>query len=352
MNLLFVMENFCLGGVEKITLNLVQAIQQQSGGRMVCAVAVQHNSGPLSDKFHERCTIYPMTRGEWSQSLAVITKKFSPEIIVFTKGGLSRLATPEVKQKVRALFAVQHVPINLPEYNCITNAMRIIGAAWFYRKMDKVVCVSAGIQSNLSRWLALPDRKLTMIHNPIISDDIRLAAKEGGCEYDDFFICVGRLHFQKGYDRLLTIALQARSKIPDLKIVILGEGPDREMLEFKIEEMGLTATVILHGNAVNPYKYIARAKALLMTSRWEGLPTVLVEASELGVPIISFDCRYGPAEVTDNGKYGVLIPAGDDDGFAQAVVRVAQGFSPVIPDVSSYRYEAAARQYMELFTNG
>lgn len=352
MNVLFVMESFCLGGVEKVTLNLIQAIQAQALGGMVCAVAVQHDEGPLAAQFHALCSIYPIVDGHYKQPLIAVVKSFKPEVVVFTKGGLSRLVNRDVRPMVKRLIAIQHVPINLPEYSFVTNIKRIVGAAWLYRRLDKVVCVSAGIHSNLKHLLGLADSKLKLIHNPVISSDIRQAAAEGGCEYDNFFICVGRLHFQKGYDRLLTIAAQARRSVPDLKIVVLGEGPDRDVLQSRIKELGLTATVILHGNAVNPYKYIVRAKALLMTSRWEGLPTVLVEASELAVPIISFDCRYGPAEITDNGTCGVLIANGDDDGFARAIVRIAQGFTPSIPDVTSYRYGAAAGQYMELFING
>lgn len=352
MNVLFVMESFCLGGVEKVTLNLIKAIHAQSEGSIVCSVAVQQDGGDLAKAFHALCAVYVMTAADKCQPLLPVIKNFMPEVVVFTKGGLSRLANHEIRILVKRIFAVQHVPINLPENNVFKNLIRVLGASWLYRRLDKVVCVSTGIQNNLKRLLALDEAKLKMIHNPVISDEILQSAAEAACEYDNYFICVGRLHYQKGYDRLITIAIEARKSIPDLKIIIFGDGPDKDMLQKSINAHGLKTTIILHGNVANPYKYMARAKALLLTSRWEGLPTVLVEASALNLPIISFDCRYGPAEVTVKGKHGYLIPSNDDMSFARAIVAVAQGRPPSIPDVSSYCYAEAARQYINLFING
>jgi len=348
VNVLFVMEDFCLGGVEKVTLNLIKSIHSEAVGRMSCAVAVQQDDGPLSAQFREQCMIFSLAK----QSLQAVVKTWQPDAIVFTKGGLSRLATGEIRAMVPRLFAVQHVPINLPEYSFFKNTVRVIAAAFLYRRLNKVICVSVGIRDNLRRMLALSDSKLEVINNPVIDSNILHAAAEDGCEYENFFICVGRLHFQKGYDRLLQIVARVRTSVPELKIVILGDGPDREMLQASINAQGLATTVILHGNVENPYKYMARAKALLMTSRWEGLPTVLVEASALRVPIISFDCRYGPAEITDYGRHGYLISAHDEQAFARAIISVTQGVQPSIPDVTSYRYEFAARRYMELFSHG
>jgi glycosyltransferase involved in cell wall biosynthesis len=349
MNIMFVMEDFCLGGVERVTLNLISSLNAINSNDFNVSIAVQNASGELLTDYSAQCPIYHIGRSCSRKMLIEALDDFRPDVLVFTKGGLSRVINKRIRGAVDRIYAVQHVPLNLPQNGVLKNIIRIIGAAYYYRRVDKVVCVSNGIRENLRKSILIPRERLLVIHNPVIDDFIYELSRQGGCEYKNFYLCVGRLHYQKGYDLLIKIAREITGHIPDFKVVILGDGPERRNLQMAIEAAGLRDVIILHGNSSNPYKYMMASKAVLMTSRWEGLPTVLVEASALKVPIISFDCRYGPSEITDNGYYGHLIPAQKVSAFAKAVVAFEGGDRKPVPNVDKYLFDYSARCYLGLF---
>jgi glycosyltransferase involved in cell wall biosynthesis len=139
-----------------------------------------------------------------------------------------------------------------------------------------------------------------------------------------FLLAVGRLVPEKGFDLLLRA--HAATALP---LVILGEGPERDALAALARELGTADRVSMPGFVDNPYAWMARAAALVLSSRREGLPTVLVEGLALGTPIASVDCPWGPREILDGGAYGELVPPGDDAALAGAITRaVADGRTP------------------------
>jgi glycosyltransferase involved in cell wall biosynthesis len=102
--------------------------------------------------------------------------------------------------------------------------------------------------------------------------------------------------------------------------MILGEGTERPNLEALVKELGLTHDVALPGFVANPYAYMAKAEIFVLSSLYEGLPTVLIEAMAGGTRVVSTDCKSGPAEILENGQYGKLVPVGDIEGLAEAIV--------------------------------
>ena len=129
--------------------------------------------------------------------------------------------------------AIQHVPIDLPESSGVKNFIRKAGAAILYRRVDKVICVSDGIKQNLNQALQLSQNSLQTIYNQVLDTSISDLANEP-VEYEDYFVCVGRLHYQKGYDILLNIAEKCKKQGQRISIVILGEGEERASLEKEI----------------------------------------------------------------------------------------------------------------------
>ena len=104
-----------------------------------------------------------------------------------------------------------------------------------------------------------------------------------------------------------------------MRLLILGEGKEREPLEELIQKLGLEKDVSLPGFVMNPYAYMARSSLFVLSSRWEGLPTVLIEALCCGTPVVSTDCPSGPREILKDGQYGQLVPVGDVDALARAI---------------------------------
>ena len=122
------------------------------------------------------------------------------------------------------------------------------------------------------------------------------------------------------------------------------------MLEALIKKLGLEEDVSLPGFVMNPYAYMARASLFVLSSRWEGLPTVLIEALCCGTPVVSTDCPSGPREILRGGKYGPLVPVGDANALARAIETTLDGDTPRPPSESwqPYELEIVVNQYIRL----
>jgi glycosyltransferase involved in cell wall biosynthesis len=133
-------------------------------------------------------------------------------------------------------------------------------------------------------------------------------------------------------------------------LVILGWGALQAELEAQVNELGLGDAVALLGYVENPYAYMARATTFVLSSAWEGLPTVLIEAMAIGIPVVSTDCPSGPAEILNHGKYGTLVPVGDSDALAQAIVEVLEGSRREVDPswLHQFTLDAATQRYLDL----
>jgi len=135
---------------------------------------------------------------------------------------------------------------------------------------------------------------------------------------DKTLIAVGALKAAKDYPTMLrAVALMRQTR--DVRLLILGEGRLRTELETQVRALGLEGSVLMPGFRSDPYPYLKLADQFVLSSAWEGLPGVLVEALVAGTPIVSTDCPSGPAEILENGKYGRLVPVGDHVALAAAL---------------------------------
>jgi len=135
-------------------------------------------------------------------------------------------------------------------------------------------------------------------------------------------IGMGRLSTEKGFDVLMRAFARIAPRHPKWTLRIVGDGPEKESLTRLIGELGLTDRIILVGSTTDPDGALREADIFALTSRYEGFPNALCEALACGVPAVAFDCPSGPAEILCNGVDGILVPAGDEDGFAKALDRV------------------------------
>ena len=345
MHILFVFENFAMGGVERVTEQLITGLQKHTPCKLSIVCEQQH--GELSARFEKLAPVSCLSGQNKFLTFKRICAEIKPDIIVFTKGGLSKYQF-FIPKKIK-MIAIQHVPINLPQESTIKNTVRRIGATLLYSRLDHVVCVSQGILSNLIAFNVVKGNKASCIYNPVLDPSIKEKARLP-VKYDDYFVAVGRLHFQKGYDLLITAIQQVKKEQPNIKVVVVGDGPDKALLAQLIEKNNLNENIILHGSDNNPYKLIAHAKGIILSSRWEGLPTVLVEAAYLQTPIVAFDCRYGPKELTGNGLTGHLVSALDTNSLAQEVSAMnSYGSKKDFPNTSEFLLPAATNNYYSLF---
>ncbi|MDR1376897.1 MAG: glycosyltransferase, partial [Synergistaceae bacterium] len=130
---------------------------------------------------------------------------------------------------------------------------------------------------------------------------------------------VGRLGDQKDFSTLIRAFALLAPKYPDLKLLILGEGRQRAALERLVRKHGLEGRVSLPGYVPDPYPYMKRAALLAVTSRFEGFCLVVAEALACGCNVAATDCRSGPSEILDGGRYGYLAKVGDAEDVARAM---------------------------------
>lgn len=135
-------------------------------------------------------------------------------------------------------------------------------------------------------------------------------------------IAVGRYTFQKGFDRLVEAWRLVVSEFPDWKLEIIGDGEDRNLLKSMIERYGLEDSLSLVPTNSEIEKHYLDSSVYVMTSRYEGLPMVLLEAQAFGLPIVSFRCKCGPADVVEDGRTGFLVAEGDVESFAMQLKKV------------------------------
>lgn len=169
-----------------------------------------------------------------------------------------------------------------------------------YRRAGVIVCQTDAVRRCFS--LDLRDRLMT-IPNPVPPADIARRS-EGGAR-----ICaVGRLVHQKGFDLLLPAFAAVAARHPDWTLDIWGDGPDRAALETQIASLGLEGRARLRGLSPRPRSWIYHTDLFVLSSRYEGFPNVLGEAMAACIPVLSTNCEFGPAEMIDHGRTGLLVP--------------------------------------------
>lgn len=158
-----------------------------------------------------------------------------------------------------------------------------------------------------------------------------------------YVLAVGRLARQKDYPTLLRGYAAARAQGLNMPLVIVGDGPEEEAMRNLADHLGIAASVQFMGHQDNSFSYMRRAAFLVLASTWEGFGLVLIEAMSLGVPVISTDCPSGPGEILSGGEFGMLVPVGDSEELAQAMLNMAD---PAVREC----YAALARKRSAAFT--
>ncbi len=206
----------------------------------------------------------------------------------------------------------------------------------------EVVAVSTGVRRDLSEATGIPQRRIHVIYNPV---DVR-SLLDRACEPAaglapgrvPMLLSVGRLTEQKDHVTLVRAFALVRAQ-RRCALVILGEGEGRAAIEAEARRLGVADDLTLPGFVPNPYPEFRRAAAFVLSSRWEGLPTVLIEALVRGVPGVSTACKAGPREILGDGRYGTLVPVGDAGALASAILSTLDRPPSPLPPSAISRYE-------------
>ncbi|WP_279387174.1 glycosyltransferase [Natrarchaeobius oligotrophus] len=199
-----------------------------------------------------------------------------------------------------------------------------LAAKLTYPHSDHVIGVSEGVTQDVITQCGVDPGQATTIYNPVVDGSLLTAREETvdhpwfGTETGPVILGVGELSEQKGFDTLVRAFNQIDGH-PESRLIILGQGDERDSLLQLAEELGVEQRIDLPGFVANPYAYMGKCDVFVLSSRWEGCPNVLIEALACGAPVVATDCPSGPREILKNGNVGSLVPVDDVDSMAREI---------------------------------
>ena len=320
------LQNLAGGGAERVLLTLASAL---AGTGMAVRLVLVRAEGPyLDDVAHDlrRSILGPQRTRQVLPALVHRLRLQRPRWLIT---GLTHVNLVGIAARRIAMSGTR---ILVTEHNRITPDQAVPGGHWarqlmplVYPMADEIVAVSKGVGQDLVRAARLPSARVRVVHNPVDCRRIAKLAREvaphpwlvaGG---PPVILGVGRLLPQKDFATLLRAFALLRSHRPG-RLVILGEGPERERLMTLARELDVERDVLLPGFVANPFAWLGRAWLFVLSSAWEGLPTVLIEALACGTPVVATDCPHGPREILED--LGPLVPVGDANAMEQAMRRM------------------------------
>lgn len=346
-------------GAERVSVNLAHEFLK--GGHAVDFV-LESREGELMDEVPTGVGVH-IARGGGAKSWRAAIRKYvdahAPDVLLAMMEGAGVLSIQAAKGRV-PVYVVSHIHFSR---HCRAAPRRKerwlmpLAARWYLPKAAGVIGVSKGVSEDIQRAAGLRPEKVHTIYNPILAEAFRRRATEP-VDHPWFVpnrdwmtvVTVGRLTEQKDHDTLLS-AISYVAREQRVRLFVLGQGERLLELQALAVDLGIDDMVEFAGFKQNPYCYISAADVFALSSRWEGLPTVLVEALACNTSVVSTDCPSGPSEILDLGRYGELVPMGDNEALASALVR-APGRETSPDALASHlaQFEAApvARQYLEV----
>ncbi|MBP4033169.1 glycosyltransferase family 4 protein [Aeromonas sp. PrichA-15] len=346
------------GGTERVSSVIASELQHR--GYQVHMLSLQCGNQPffeLADGIHISQLFTTAGRGMLRLPLAIgklrrYLQQHHIDILIDVESMLALYALPAVLG-----LNIRHICWEHFNYNVdLGKASRRLARKLAARFADDVITLT---ERDKQLWLANTTCKahITAIPNPVT---IALPTNINP-EKEKLFLAVGRLTYQKGFDLLLQAWAQVAPLHPDWRLRIVGDGEDRTMLEQLRRKLNIEASTELVPKTNNIAAHYQQAAFFVMSSRFEGLPLVLIEAQAYGLPIVSFDCDTGPAEIIKHGETGWLCKPGCIESLSSSINvalqytidanDLTQLCSSAVKNVEKFTLPIIAARWCELFEN-
>ncbi len=311
------------GGAERVMSTLANGWVAE--GHNVCFVTYEPSNSKPYYKLNTNINVVQLdtlTSCKYAKPMILIKrffglrdqiKKFNPDIVI------SFLDT----NNIMAVFATLGLDVPVVVSERINPKTTPIGKVkkflrnWAYCKASSLVVQNKGIKECFSTQI---QKNTSIIPNPIVLEN-NINWTGGKKE----FVALGRISIQKGYTYLIDAFSKVSKKHPDWTLKIIGKGnnEDSKKLEKQIQTLGMEGRIFLKDAVKEPQKEIAQSKIFVFSSIYEGMPNSLMEAMAIGMPVISADCDFGPSDLINNGKNGILVPIKDSLSLAKAMEKLA-----------------------------
>lgn len=375
MKILYCTHSTCNpGGMERVLLNKVTYLSQLPGWEVSIVTTDQHHRPPFYP-FPEKVRMtdldinysddndkgawkkifgYLRKRKEHKRKLTALLQKERPDIVVSLYPSESSFI-PDIKdgsKKVLELHFCKFFRLQYGRKGLLgwIDKLRTRQDERIVRRFDKFVVLpheDKGYWGNLPNIEVIPNAAMQVSESCSDVTDKRV-------------IAVGRLDYQKGFDRLIEAWewIQGTGKLTDWRLDIFGQGEWKEMLQRMIEERGVQHSVQIHRPTKQIGEEYVKSSLLVMSSHYEGFPMVMIESMACGLPVVSFDYKCGPKDIIQHGINGLLVPEGDIKALANAMMEVMtdETYRRMLSRnarkvVDTYSEEAVMARWIRLFTS-
>ena len=324
------------GGMERVLLNKVRYLVEEKGWDVTVVTTDQHGrpsfypfpegvrmidlginySDDNGRPFMQKLLGYLRRRQVHKKRLKALLEEERPDIVdCFYPGECSFV--PSLKDGSKKVMELHQSKLFHHQYNRsglmgLADKVRALMDERLVRRFDRFVVLT---QEDKEMWGDLPGIRVIPNAANFIAD------KYSDCSAKRV-IAVGRLDYQKSFDRLIQVWEKVHLQMPQWRLDIFGQGEWQEMLQRMIGERGLQEVVKLNAPTKNIGKEYSESSMLVMSSHYEGFPMVMIEAMACGLPAVCFDFKCGPRDIVCEGENGLIVPDGDIEGMAEAMVRL------------------------------
>jgi len=353
-SVVFILPSFSGGGAERVSITLLNQLSER-GNFSELSLIVFDDTGPLSRLLSDKIKVHVLGCQRLREALPALAKCISQNKprIIFSNMAYINQAVLSLKSFLPKdiKYIVREANIPLLGTSGLKRVILQAGYRILYGKADEIVCPSRCVSDALLPYLSSGFCKPIVIYNPVDVERIRfhfgsvIRTPGSGVR----LVAAGRLTHQKGFDRLVSIMPELPQ---NMHLIILGEGPEKANLRKQVSDLGLLDRIKLLGYVDNPWAYIAGADALVLPSRWEGLPNIALEALACGTKVISTPEAGGIDEIATLAPESVLI-ADMGAEFVSEIMNLEFENQEkkltrfLLPD--NFHYDQVVREYENLF---
>jgi glycosyltransferase involved in cell wall biosynthesis len=347
------------GGAERVIINLAQGLSERG---LPVDVVLAAAEGAFLDHLPPSVRVVDLRAGRVLRSFgpligymrrerprAVVSSLTHANVIALVAARLARRGTPVIVTVHNTMSE------SSPQQSALRRALWPALVRTVYPWASCVVAVSRGAADDLARSTGLSRDEIEVVYNPVITQPVMALARQRPdhpwltSQERPVILGVGRLTRQKDFPTLIRAFAEVR-RTRGVRLIILGEGEDRPALEALVAELGIASDVALLGFSKSAVTYMAASALFVLSSAWEGLPTVLIEALAAGTRVVSTDCPSGPREILQDGRLGALVPVGDAAALAVAMMDALDRPADLVPAaaLAPFTADAAVDHYLRL----
>lgn len=328
----FFIPSLTTGGAERVTVNLVNGLSRRGYD---VELLLSRSEGDLLSSLAADVRVVDL----WPPDPSVVGVPANlPALISYlrrqrpaamfchlTHVSVACLAASSALDTGTTIVPTEHLSVDLSRDSDIKSRVVHRLVPRLYPTAERIIAVSNGVADSIVERTAVDRGDISVLYNPVDVDSVREQAR-APVEHEwldddslEVVLFVGRIEQQKDLETWLQAFELVHSRRPSVRAVVAGTGSRREQLRTRARELGVADAVSLPGYVENAYGYMRRADVFLLSSQYEGLPTVLIEALACGCPVVATDCPSGPSEILADGEFGRLAPVGDAAGLAEGV---------------------------------